>query len=124
MKKSLVLLGMALTLASSAAIANPIVAEKNEMRLEIFSVTPLCTAISKGDIEIVKKFLEYGANVNEKSNGMTPLMVAARYNNVEIMKLLIEKGANVRIETETGLNAMKYAQMSNANEAIAYLKSL
>ena len=86
--------------------------------------TPLCMAICKGDLEIVKKFIEYGADVNENSNGMTPLMYAARYNNVEIMKVLIEKGADVKQKDERGNNALKYAENSKAYAAVEYLKGL
>jgi len=57
--------------------------------------TPLHVAIYKGDLEFIKKLIDFGADVNEKSYGLTPLMIAARYNKVEIMKLLIAKGAKV-----------------------------
>jgi len=81
------------------------------------NATPLAAAIAKGDIEAVKKFIEYGADVNEKSNGMTPLMIAARYNQVAIIKLLLEKGADAKTVNDNGLTALKYAKMSNAQEA-------
>ena len=69
---------------------------------EITKVSPLCLAISKGDIATVKKFIELGSNVNEKSRGMTPLMYAARYNKAEIIKLLIANGAKLKIKDDKG----------------------
>ena len=127
MKKSVVLLGIALVSFSSVAMAGSAITSetsKKEIVLAYATVTPLCTAISKGDINIVRKFIEYGANVNEKSNGLTPLMIAARYNKVEIIKLLIENGADLRAENENGFTALKFAQLSNANEAATYLASV
>ena len=86
--------------------------------------TPLSIAISKGDIESVRKFIEYGVDINEKSNGMSPLMIAARYNKVEIMKVLISKGARVNAKDENGFTALKYAELSNASEAVLFLKQV
>ena len=84
--------------------------------------SPLCTAIYKGDLNTVKKFIEYGADVNEESNGMTPLMFAARYNKVETIKYLLEKGAKKDVKDERGYTALKYAEFSNSTDAIAILK--
>ncbi|WP_317163834.1 ankyrin repeat domain-containing protein [Flavobacterium phycosphaerae] len=84
--------------------------------------SPLCTAIYKGDLTTVKKFVEYGADVNEESNGMTPLMFAARYNKVDIIKYLLEKGAKKEVKDERGYTALKYAEFSNSQEALAILK--
>ncbi len=124
MKKSLICFGIALMTFSNFAMAeNP---ANHKESIEIIngrSVTPLCTAISKGDIAIVRKFIEYGANVNEKSNGMTPLMIAARYNNVEIIKLLLDNGADLYAKNENNFTALKFAQLSNASEAVEYLSS-
>jgi ankyrin repeat protein len=88
------------------------------------SVSPFCMSIVKGDIETVKKLIELGVNVNEKSNGMTPAMYAAKYNKVEILKLLVEKGADLEVKSEQGFRAEKYAKLSNAKEALAFLEGL
>lgn len=63
-------------------------------------------------------------NVNEKSNGMSPLMFAARYNKVEIIKILLANGANPNSKDEKGFTALKYAQLSNANDAVLILKQV
>lgn len=121
MKKSLVFLGIVLVSFGSVALASPLAPLANKTELGYKIGTPLCMAISKGDVATVRKFIEYGVDVNETSNGMTPLMVAARYNNVEIMKLLIDNGADVNAKSENGYNALKFAQLSNASAAVAYL---
>ncbi|MFC6877000.1 ankyrin repeat domain-containing protein [Flavobacterium myungsuense] len=70
-----------------------------------------------------KKFVEYGADLNEKSNGMTPLMVAARYNKVEIIKFLLEHGADRISKDEKGFTALKYAELSSVKEAVLIFKN-
>ncbi|HEU0136153.1 MAG TPA: ankyrin repeat domain-containing protein [Flavobacterium sp.] len=119
MKKSIMSLGLALATfgnVAAATIVNPATAVETAI-----TITPLCTAISKGDVEAVRKFVEYGADVNQKSNGMTPLMMAARYNNVEIIKILMSKGADVKAKNDNGFTALKFAELSNAHEAVSYL---
>ena len=120
MKKSIVYLGIALlgfgTLATAANNGN-LTTSKAEVNVYAkFYSTPLCVAISKGEVDVVKKFIEYGADINETTNGLTPLMYAARYNQVEIIKLLLEKGANVKAKDERGNTALKHAENSTAQE--------
>jgi len=126
MKKTIIYLGITLMAFSSLSFASNINVIGNQKALNIFNVSPapLSVAISKGEIETVKKFIEYGMDVNEKLNGMTPLMYAARYNKVEIIKYLLLKGADRNIKDSQGFTALKYAELSNAYEAIAILKSL
>jgi ankyrin repeat protein len=124
MKNSVIYLGLALvTFANVSMASTHKTAVVNEQVVSVaYDATPLNVAVSKGDIEVVKKFIEYGANVNEKSDDMSPLMTAARYNKVEIMKVLIASGARPNDKNEKGYTALKYAQLSNATEAIALLK--
>lgn len=122
MKKTIIIFGVALVAFANVSFAsNSIFSNKNNIEI-VFRQTPLCSAIVKGDLETVKKFIEYGANVNESSDGVTPLMLAARYNKVEIIKLLLENGANVNAKDERGLTAEKYAEMSKATDALVLLK--
>jgi ankyrin repeat protein len=125
MKKSIVYLGVALVAFVNVSLASNLVQHSfanDKIIVSTYDSTPLNVAISKGDIETVKKFIEYGANVNETADGMSPLMTAARYNKVEILKILIEKGANVDAKDEKGYTALKYAELSNAKDAVAILK--
>ena len=125
MKKTIIYLGITLMAFSSLSFASNANSIGNQKTLKISTVSPapLSVAISKGEIETVKKFIEYGTDVNEKLNGMTPLMYAARYNKVEIIKYLLLKGADRNIKDSQGFTALKYAELSNAYEAIAVLKS-
>jgi ankyrin repeat protein len=125
MKKSIIYLSLALVVFSNVAMAsaNESVSKFGLVaKYEKMNATPLAVAIAKGDVECVKKFIEYGADVNEKSNDMTPLMIAARYNQAEIISLLLKSGADLKATNEKGLSALKYAELSKANEAITVLK--
>lgn len=120
MKKTILMLGLALGAVSTNAFANG-TATLNESEIAVLDHSPLCKAIIKGDVEAVKKFLEYGANVNEGTNGVTPLMLASRYNQVEIIKMLLHNGADPKQKDENGNDARKYAEMSKATEALDLL---
>lgn len=123
MKKSIISLSVLLCTFSNASFASNSKPLVNNTSIQSDDVnTALVVAIYKGDIESVKKFLNYGANVNEKSNGMSPLMHAARYNKVEIIKILISSGAKINARDNNGLTALNYAKLSNANEAVVLLK--
>jgi ankyrin repeat protein len=125
MKKSVIYFSVAFLAFATSSFAVNVSDERPVYTLDFHAKnTPLCIAIQKGEIELVKKLIEYGADINEKSFGMTPLMVAARYNKVEIIKVLLENGAKQNQKDEKGFTALKYAQLSYAKEAESLLKSV
>ncbi|URM35941.1 ankyrin repeat domain-containing protein [Flavobacterium anhuiense] len=125
MKKSVIYLGLALVTFGNVAMAsNGVSIVKNTIERTGYTASPLNVAISKGDIETVKKFIEYGADVNLISEDLTPLMTAARYNKFEIIKILLANGAKANTKNENGFTALRYAELSNASESIAILKDL
>lgn len=125
MKKSIFTFGIALLLFCNPAFAfnTDQLSFPVPLMSDYTKASPLASAIANGDVVSVKAFIAYGADINEMFNDMTPLMIAARYNQVEIVKLLLDKGANKRIKNSKGFNALKYAELSNAKEAIAVLKA-
>lgn len=120
-KKSIIILGLALGALTTQSFAST---NGNSTKKEIFASvnSPLCAAIVKGDVEAVKLFIQYGADVNETSNGITPLMFAARYNRADIIKELLKGGANKTTKDERGNTALNYAEKFKANDAIQLLK--
>lgn len=125
MKNSIIYLGVALVAFANVSMASnqpSFVLPQMEI-VNSFS-TPLNVAVSKGDLDFVKKLIEYGADVNQLSEDLSPLMIAARYNKVDILKVLLANGANASVRNDKGFTALKYAQLSNATEAIAILKDL
>lgn len=120
--KTIIIAGLAFIAFSNVAHATNLSKALYAKEVAIIPNTPLCTAIVKGDLATVKKFIEYGSNVDEMSNGLTPLMFAARYNKVDIIKYLLEKGANKSLKDERGYTALQFAEFSKSHEAITYLK--
>lgn len=123
MKNSIIYLGVALVAFANVSMAsNQTSLVKPQMEITKIFSSPLNVAVSKGDLAFVKKLIEYGADVNEMSEDLSPLMTAARYNKAEIMKVLIANGARINEKNEKGYTALKYAELSNATDAIAILK--
>ncbi|HDZ13329.1 hypothetical protein LCGC14_0822770 [marine sediment metagenome] len=89
--------------------------------IENVDISSFCKAIVKGDFETVKSLIELGEDVNQKTLGMTPAMFAARYNRVDILELLIEHGANLKMRSDCGFSVKKYAELSNATDALLIL---
>lgn len=127
MKKTVIITAIALGFSIATLNANPTL-DISSNNLEIVkpapNVSPFCMSIVKGDIETVKKLIDLGVDINQKSNGMTPAMYAAKFNKTEILKLLVANGANLKLRSDDGYNAIKYAQLSNAKESLAYLEGL
>jgi ankyrin repeat protein len=94
----------------------------NEVKLIKTEVSPLCTAVARGDIEKVEQLINNGVDVNQKSNGMLPIHYAAKFNRVEIIKLLITAGSEIYSFSDDGLTALRYAEKTNAKEALSFLK--
>jgi ankyrin repeat protein len=123
MKKSLITAVVILLAFENVSMASEYTSSiKNQTELSTFSKSPFHLAISRGDIDTVRKFIKYGVDVNKMSKDMTPLMVAAHYNEPEIIKILLESGARAFEKNERGYTALNYAEFSNAKDAIAILK--
>jgi len=71
-------------------------------------------AIENGDIELVKKLIKDGINLNKKyKDGYTALIMAVTENNIEIVKLLIDAGVNLDKKDEEGFTALHHAIWNN-----------
>ena len=125
MKKSVVIIAIALGFSFTTlhATNNVVTTPTYETTLKK-AVDSFCISIVKGDLETVKKLIELGQDVNKKSNGLTPAMYAAKYNRLDILKLLVDKGAKLNVKSAKGMTAKKYAKLSNAIDALAYIKGL
>ncbi len=125
MKKTILIVAAACLLAVSGVYAeNKTTNEFTETTINVknLEISSFCKAILQGDIETVKKLIELGEDVNQKSLGMTPAMFAARYNKAEILELLIQNGANLSTKSDKGYTAKKLAKLSKASEALAVLE--
>lgn len=123
MKKTVIILGAILVFANASNASNSVLRIKNQVEFSSYGKSPLHLAISKGDIEAVRKFVIYGTNINKMVNNMTPLMVAARFNQCEIIKILLANGADLSIENSHSFTALDYAEYANSTESIVILKN-
>ena len=126
MKKTIFTVAAVCLLALSGISANELKTTNTEVDITIVSpddLSAFCKAVMQGDVETVKKFIELGEDVNQKSLGKAPIHYAARYNKAEVLKVLIENGANLKKRCDGGMTAMKYAKLSNATDAQAVLET-
>ena len=63
---------------------------------------PVAFAVMGNDLELVKKRLSSGCDINEITDKGTALHVACIYNRLEIGRFLLENGANPRAKNQFG----------------------
>ncbi len=127
MKKTILIMGMVLfggTVFANATLES-IVPEviRTSNIINAFEINSFCKAIVKGDYDLVKKMIALGEDVNQKSLGKTPAHYAARYNKPEILELLIANGANLKKRCDQGYTVKKYAEISEAKEALRIINA-
>lgn len=125
MKKTAVIIAIALGCSINALNATNEIATISTKEVVVRqTISPFCLSILKGDYETAKKLIDLGADINAKSLGLTPAMYAAKFNRTDILKLLVEKGAKLKVKSDKGMTAEKYAELSNATDALSYLRQL
>ncbi|MFK7783217.1 ankyrin repeat domain-containing protein [Psychroserpens sp.] len=124
MKKSVVIVAIAMAFSVTALNANNVISNTSskEVIAQKSKVSPLCTAVAKGDVEEVNRLLKNGVDVNAKSNGMMPIHYAAKYNRVEMIKILITAGSKIHKYCDEGRTALMIAQNAKAKDAEQFLK--
>ena len=112
MKKTILAVAAVCMLAVSGVSANELPTNtKLDMTTVTEDLSAFCKAVMQGDVETVKKLIELGEDVNQKSLGRAPIHYAARYNRAEVLKVLIENGADLKKRCDKGMTAIKYAKM-------------
>lgn len=93
-----------------------------------YGITPLVHAVSRGNLEIVRMLIDYGASVGRKEetlyrNKESPISVAARVNKLEILNELIANGADPDAKDLNGVTPlMVAADMGHVSIVEALLK--
>jgi len=70
----------------------------------------LMTAVLHSDRAAISHFLEQGADINEKANGVTYLIAAVLHGDLELVKFLVSRGADVNRVDSRGLPPIMYAK--------------
>lgn len=125
MKKVILTLSMvALTIGSTILAADKTsnATDSNTTLVKRVNISSFCKAVIKGDLETVKRLIDLGEDVNQKSVGMTPAMFAARYNKVDVLEILIDNGADLNLKSNQGYTAKRYAELSNATDALELIE--
>jgi ankyrin repeat protein len=88
------------------------------------SISKIHQAVLDGNIDLVRKYLDRGVDVDYRQNGGTsPLCLAASENRQEIAELLIDYGANINqgLYEEDGTNPLLSAAIGNHLEIVQML---
>lgn len=79
-------------------------------------------AIGKGDMKVVKKYMESGVDVNVGYFAWPPLLMAAAKNQMEVVKYFTEKGAKLDYAHPlTKWTAFIHAAYNGNEEMVKYL---
>ena len=90
--------------------------------------TPLHSAAYHGNLEIVRKLIEYDANISAKDlDGCTPLFIASDglyLKDRGVIRLLVERGADVNARAKDGSTPLHEASSHGALEVVRLLLEL
>ena len=101
--------------------------KKTLLQSKVYGNTPFLLAVKTGDEEMVKYFMENGADIKDHDHkGATALHLATSLNKVGIMKSLHEAGAKQNLYTMelldyNHLRPLHYAAKYNSIEALEFL---
>ena len=98
-------------------------AEVNSASRNNLKVMPLHSAVASQNIDIARKLLEHGADVNAiQADDFTPLHGAAQNGQTEMVRLLLTSGANREARSADGQTALSLAQAKGYQEAADLLQ--
>ena len=85
-------------------------AEVNGITTALNGATPFSVAASNGSAQLVRLFIESGANVNSvNENGKSALMLAAQSGHCPVLEILYQSGSNISQIDSYGYSATVYA---------------
>lgn len=97
--------------------------EDNEKKAEKDGLTEIMICAADGDLERIRELVEFGGDVNARSDsGTTALMYAARNNHLAIVELLLSAGADPKLESAKRSTAMDIARKYGHFEIAACLE--
>jgi ankyrin repeat protein len=97
---------------------------KVDMKSSKNDVTPLLPACQENSFDIVKFFVENGANANQKykvAGNQTPIRFACKTGNIELVEYLINNGAKIEDNPDDGITPLIQASRSNHYDLVKFL---
>ncbi len=95
--------------------------------VDVQGKTALMVACGLGfdNLRIIKKLIEYGANVNHQDkDGMFPLMAVVGTSRESLVEYLVNSGALINMKTTDGYTALTLAKKYRLNTMVTLLKKL
>lgn len=86
--------------------------------------TPLDTAASLGNLNMVKTLLRYGATVNPKDGRPAPLISAVQDRHMDVVQELIAAGADFKVRDSIGGNLVLIAASQRDEDMVKFLVQL
>ncbi|CAJ0917128.1 unnamed protein product, partial [Mesorhabditis belari] len=88
-------------------------------------MTPLCQAAFRGNVEMARVCLKFGAEVNTKRHeqGYTPLMFAALSGKPDLCRLLMDYGAESSYTNNIGKTACELAAFVGQHECVSVINN-
>jgi ankyrin repeat protein len=84
--------------------------------------TPLIVAARKGKVDLVRRLIEAGADVNRAAPGDgNPLIAASKRGEMTIIEMLVRAGADVNAHVQSDETPLINAARENRLEAARYL---
>ncbi|WP_371219595.1 ankyrin repeat domain-containing protein [Orientia tsutsugamushi] len=66
--------------------------------------------VRTGNIQIIQKLLDEGANINQQDNyGCSALHTAVRLGEIDVIQKLLDEGANIDLQNHSGQSPLHYA---------------
>jgi len=91
---------------------------------KFFAWTPVLSAASRGQVEVVRLLAERGADLNYKhpATKMTAIAHAAYDNNLPLLEVLLQKGADPNIKMKGGVSVLRMARDMRHAQAVELLE--
>lgn len=90
---------------------------KNTLNLD----SPLIEGVCTNNLEKVKLFIKYGADVNARDENGDTLLIHACYYDYEIAEFLVEHGADINLKSPEGSSPLITAIMEERNDIVELL---
>lgn len=113
----------AVTEGNVAVVKKYIESGKTKVDEVFFGWTPLLSAASKHQLEVVKYLAEKGANLNYRHpiTKMTAVAHAAFDGDVKLLEYLLQKGADPNIKMKGGVSVLRMARDEGQTAAVEVL---